>query len=259
VFISTRSGAWVMPKYLFGRPLGKLVKTNPYLPLRVQRWLARPLPYLASGRMEDFGLPSPNHKFLEAHPTVSSELLLRLGSGDAVAKPNVAELQGDRVRFDDGTTEQIDAIVYATGYKISLPFFDPDFISAPGNRFPLYKRIFKPGIDDLAFVGFAQAVPTLFPFVELQSKLVARYLNGDYALPSAGEMEETIRRDQQRHFGSVVDRPRHTMQIDWYVYEHDIWSHEIPAGRERAARGMAPTLAGRARAAEAEVDAGVLR
>ena len=45
--------------------------------------------------MEDFGLPPPNHNFLEAHPTVSSELLLRLGSGDAVAKPNVAELLGD--------------------------------------------------------------------------------------------------------------------------------------------------------------------
>jgi cation diffusion facilitator CzcD-associated flavoprotein CzcO len=259
VFISTRSGAWVIPKYLLGRPIGKLVKTNPYLPLRVQRWLARPLPYLASGRMEDFGLPSPNHKFLEAHPTVSSELLLRLGSGDAVAKPDVAELQGDRVRFEDGTTEQVDAIVYATGYKISFPFFDPDFISAPENRLPLYKRIFKPGIDDLAFVGFAQAVPTLFPFVELQSKLVARYLNGDYAPPSPGEMEETIRRDQERHFGSVVDRPRHTMQIDWYLYEHDIWNREIPAGRARAARGMAPRLAGRARAAEAAVDARVLR
>jgi cation diffusion facilitator CzcD-associated flavoprotein CzcO len=259
VFISTRSGAWVMPKYLLGQPLGKLVKTSPYLPLRVQRWLARPLPYLASGRMEDFGLPRPNHRFLEAHPTVSSELLLRLGSGDAVAKPNVAELQGDRVRFEDGGTEQIDAIVYATGYKISFPFFDPDFISAPENRFPLYKRIFKPGIDDLAFVGFAQSVPTLFPFVELQSKLVARYLNGDYALPSVGEMEETIRRDHQRHSGSVIDRPRHTMQIDWYLYEHDIWNREIPAGRERAARGIAPRLAGRARAAEAAVDAGVLR
>jgi cation diffusion facilitator CzcD-associated flavoprotein CzcO len=251
VFISTRSGAWVMPKYLLGQPLGKLVKTSPYLPLRVQRWLAQPLPYLASGRMEDFGLPRPNHKFLEAHPTVSSELLLRLGSGDAVAKPNVAELQGDRVGFEDGTTEQIDAIVYATGYKISFPFFDPDFISAPENRFPLYKRIFKPGIDDLAFVGFAQTVPTLFPFVELQSKLVARYLNGDYALPSVGEMEETIRRDHVRHSGSVIDRPRHTMQIDWYLYEHDIWNREIPAGRERAGRGMAPRLAGRARATEA--------
>jgi cation diffusion facilitator CzcD-associated flavoprotein CzcO len=250
VFISTRSGAWVMPKYLFGQPIGKLVKTNPHLPVRLQRWLARPLPFIASGRMEDFGLPHPNHKFLEAHPTVSSELLLRLGSGDAVGKPNVEELQGDRVRFEDGTTEGIDAIVYATGYRITFPFFDPEFISAPENRFPLYKRIFKPGIDDLAFIGFAQTVPTLFPFVELQSKLVGRYLNGEYALPSLQEMEETIVRDQERHFGRVVDRPRHTMQIDWYIYEHDVWSHEIPAGRERAAHGMAPKLADRVEAAE---------
>jgi cation diffusion facilitator CzcD-associated flavoprotein CzcO len=251
VFISTRSGAWVMPKYLFGQPLQKLVQTSPFLPLRLQRRLARPLPYIASGRMEDFGLPHPNHEFLEAHPTVSSELLLRLGSGDAVAKPNVKELQGDRVEFEDDSVERVDAIVYATGYRITFPFFDPDFISAPENRFPLYKRIFRPGIDDLAFIGFAQTVPTLFPFVELQSKLVVRYLNGDYALPSPEEMEETIRRDQERHYGRVTDRPRHTMQVDWYVYEHDIWNRELPAGRERAQRGMAPKLAGRVLTAEA--------
>ena len=251
VFISTRSGAWVMPKYLFGQPLGKLVKTSPYLPLKVQRWLARPLPYLASGRMEDFGLPHPDHEFLEAHPTVSSELLLRLGSGDAVAKPDVRQLQGDSVEFEDGTVERVDAIIWATGYRITFPFFDPDFISAPDNRFPLYKRVFVPGIDDVAFIGFAQTVPTLFPFVELQSRLVARYLNGDYAVPSPQEMEETIRRDQDRHFGRVTDRPRHTMQIDWYIYEHDIWNREIPAGRERADRGMAPKLAGRVLTAEA--------
>lgn len=246
VYISTRSGAWVMPKYLFGQPIGKIVKTSPYLPLRVQRWLARPLPYIASGRMEDFGLPHPNHGFLEAHPTVSSELLLRLGSGDAIAKPNIAELEGDRVSFEDGSVEEIDAIIWATGYKISFPFFDPEFLSAPENRLPLYKRIFVPGIDDLALVGFAQTVPTLFPFVELQSKVVARYVGGEYALPPVEEMEETIRADQERQFGKVVDRPRHTMQIDWYVYEHDIRNRELPAGAERARAGMAPALAGRA-------------
>ena len=69
--------------------------------------------------MESFGLPTPNHRFLEAHPTVSSELLLRLGSGDAIAKPDIAELQGDRVRFTDGSVEPVDAIIYATGYKIT--------------------------------------------------------------------------------------------------------------------------------------------
>jgi hypothetical protein len=41
------------------------------------------------------------------------------------------------------------------------------------------------------------------------------------------------------------------MEIEWYTYEHDIWSREIPAGRERAASGMAPKLAGRVVTAEA--------
>ena len=252
VFISTRSGAWVMPKYLFGQPVGKIVKTNPHLPVRLQRWLARPLPYVASGRMQDFGLPRPNHEFLEAHPTVSSELLLRLGSGDAIAKPNLAELEGDRVRFEDGTVEEVDAIIWATGYKISFPFFDPEFLSAPENRLPLYKRVFVPGIDDLALIGFAQTVPTLFPFIELQSKLVARYVDGVYALPPVHEMEGAIRRDAERLYGPVSDRPRHTMQVDWYVYEHDIRKREIPAGAERARAGMAPQLAGRAESTAAE-------
>jgi len=251
VFISTRSGAWVMPKYLFGRPIGELVKTNPHLPIRLQRLLARPIPYIASGRMEDFGLPHPNHEFLEAHPTVSSELLLRLGSGDAIAKPNIAELEGERVRFDDGSVEPVDAIVWATGYQITFPFFDPELLSAPENRLPLYKRIFVPGIDDLALIGFAQTVPTLFPFVELQSKLMARYVAGSYALPPVPEMQETIRLDRERMFGPVADRPRHTMQVDWYVYEHDIRRREIPAGAERARAGMAPRLAGRAAPAPA--------
>src|SRR5262245_1564585 len=258
VFISTRSGAWIIPKYFLGRPFDTVVKINPRVPLGLQRLLAKPVPYLASGRMEDFGLPTPDHKFLGAHPTVSGELLLRLGSGDAVAKPNVAELQGDSVRFEDGSVERVDAIILATGYKITLPFFDEEFLSAPDNRLPLYKRIFKPGIDDLALIGFAQTIPTLFPFVELQSKLVARYLGGDYALPSPAEMEKTIRRDERIHNGNYTDRPRHTMEIEWNTYEHDIWNREIPAGRERAARGRAPKLAGRVVTAEA-FGASVLR
>jgi cation diffusion facilitator CzcD-associated flavoprotein CzcO len=246
VFISTRSGAWVMPKYVFGRPADQVFKTNPRLPLKLQRRLAQFLPRLVSGRMEDFGLPTPDHKFLDAHPTVSSELLLRLGSGDAVAKPNVAELLGDRVRFTDGSVEEIDAIVYATGYQISFPFFDPDFLSAPGNVLPLYKRMFKPGLDDLCFIGFGQAIPTIFPFAECQSKLAGRWLGGDWAPPPPGEMERELVLDQQRFTGHYNKRPRHTMQLDYYVYEHDLRKHVIPEGQERARMQPRLSIAGRA-------------
>jgi cation diffusion facilitator CzcD-associated flavoprotein CzcO len=247
-FISTRSGAWVMPKYIFGRPSDQMVKTNPRIPLKLQRKLVRFLPRIVSGRMEDFGLPHPNHGFLEAHPTVSSELLLRLGSGDAVAKPNVAELEGDCVRFEDGSVERIDAIVYATGYRISFPFFDPDFISAPGNRLPLFKRMFKPGIDDLAFIALAQAIPTLFPFAETQSKLAARWLSGEWALPEPAAMEAEIAADEQRFIAHYANRPRHTMQQDFYVYEDDLQRKVIPAGERRAAAGAGAPLGGRAAA-----------
>jgi cation diffusion facilitator CzcD-associated flavoprotein CzcO len=250
VFISTRSGAWVMPKYIFGKPVDQVVATIPWLSLRLQRALAQPLPRIASGKMESFGLPHPDHKFLSAHPTVSSELLLRLGSGDAVAKPNVAELLGDRVRFEDGSVEEVDAIVYATGYRITFPFFDEGFVSAPGNRLALYKRMFKPGVDDLAFVGLAQAIPTLFPFAECQSKFLARWLAGEWALPPAEEMERAIVADVQRDVAHFNVRPRHTMQTDARVYEYDLRKRVLPAGRKRAAEGMAVSLAGRAASPE---------
>jgi len=189
--------------------------------------------------MEDFGLPKPNHNFLEAHPTVSSELLLRLGSGDASAKPDVAELLSDRVRFADGSIEPVDAIVYATGYKISFPFFDPGFISAPGNVLSLYKRMFKPDIDDLAFVGLGQALPAIFQFAECQSKLAGRWLAGDWALPTSAEMRAEIRRDERRYVRHYSSRPRHTMQLDYYVYEYDLRTRVIPAGQKRARAGAA--------------------
>ena len=163
------------------------------------------------------------------------ELPLRLGSGDVIPKPNVSRLDGDTVHFEDGTSDTFDAIVYATGYNITFPFFDADFISAPNNQIPLYKRMFKPGIDNLAFIGFAQAIPTLFPFVECQSRVLAAYAVGKYALPSIAEMERVIQTDQQLHAGHCTDSPRHTQQVDYFYYDHDIRTREIPAGIKRAA------------------------
>jgi hypothetical protein len=207
--------------------------------------------------MEDFGLPTPNHNFLDAHPTVSSELLGRLGAGDAVAKGDVEELLGDSVRFADGSVEPVDAIIYATGYNISFPFFDPGFLSAPENVLPLYKRMLKPGIDDLAFVGLGQPIPTIFPFSELQSKLAARWLSGDWAPPEVAQMEAEIATDEAFHKGHFVDKPRHTMQLEWYSYQRELQVRTIPQGQERARAGT-PTgarAAGRAAAFAGEVAA----
>jgi len=148
--------------------------------------------------------------------------------------------------------EPVDAIIYATGYKVSFPFFDPEFLSAPENVLPLYKRMLKPGFDDLAFIGLGQPIPTIFPFSELQSKLAARWLSGDWAPPAQSEMEAEIHRDEAFHTGHFIDKPRHTMQLEWYAFQHELKTRSMPAGQARARAG-APTgrdVAGRAEALE---------
>jgi hypothetical protein len=94
--------------------------------------------------------------------------------------------------------------------------------------------MFKPGFADLAFIGFAQSVPTLFPFVECQSRLLAAYAVGRYALPSDAEMERVIDADQKLYTGHCTDSARHTQQVDYFYYEHDVRTRELPAGIKRA-------------------------
>ncbi len=242
--LSTRSGAWIVPKYFAGKPADKYYKLSPHIPVAWQRKFMQVMQPMTAGRPEDYGLPTPNHKFFEAHPTQSVELPLRLGSGDIVAKPDISRLDGATVHFEDGTSDDFDIIIYATGYNITFPFFDPDFISAPDNRIDLYKRMFYPGIDDLVFAGFAQAVPTLFPFVECQSRLIGAYAVGRYRLPSVEQMRATIKADTEYYTGHMLDRPRHTQQLDYSLYEYDMRTREIPAGLVRARAEGPPTWAG---------------
>ncbi|HJT95385.1 MAG TPA: NAD(P)-binding domain-containing protein [Mycobacterium sp.] len=255
VFLSTRSGAWVVPKYLMGVPVDQMLSIQPRLPLRPQKIAARILPKLLSGKMENYGLPKPDHHFLDAHPTQSAELLVRLGSGDLIAKPNVRSLEGRQVRFVDDTSEDIDVIIWATGYNITFPFFDQNFLSAPGNKIDLFKRMISPGIDDLVLVGFGQAIPTLFPFVECQAQLAARYLAGTYRTPTESEMWTAIARDNKRDRSNMTDRPRHTQQMDTAVYNDDINRREIPAGTKRAQQLGPIAIAGRAAAYQEEANA----
>lgn len=234
VTLSTRSSAWIVPKYFAGQPADKFYKTNPHIPFAWQRKFAQVMQPVTAGRPEQYGLPTPNHKFFEAHPTQSVELPLRLGSGDVVAKGDIARLDGPRVHFVDGTSGEFDVIIYATGYNITFPFFDEDFISAPDNRIDLYKRIFYPGLDDVVFAGFAQATPTLFPFVEAQARVIGAYAVGRYRPPSVETMRRVIGEDMEFYTGHMLHRPRHTQQLDYFLYEHDLRTKELPSGRRRA-------------------------
>ena len=233
LWVAARRGVWVLPKMVGGKPLDKS-SAPAWMPRKLGKALARRAVRKMVGRMEDYGLPTPDHAPLDAHPSVSGEFLTRASCGDVAFKPNIKALEGGRVRFEDDSVEQVDAIVYATGYRISFPFFaDPALQPGADNRFPLFKRMMVPGVDDLFFMGLAQALPTLVNFAEQQSKLAAAYLTGAYAPPPPDEMRRITAEDEAAELGDYYESTRHTIQVDFVRYVADL-KREIARGARRA-------------------------
>jgi dimethylaniline monooxygenase (N-oxide forming) len=223
-FLATRRGAWVLPKYLNGKPIDEIA--NPVTgnaPVPLMRAVMKRSLKVAVGDPTDYGLPKPDHKLLEAHPTVSSEFLPRLGHGDITAKPNIDRFTGPRtVRFVDGSEEEIDLVVYCTGYKITFPFFAPEVLSAPDNRLPLYRRVVSVERPGIYFVGFIQPLGPIMPIAEAQAEWIADLLSGQAGLPSAGEMRNEIAVEEEKQRKRFVASKRHTVEVDFYPYLREI-------------------------------------
>jgi len=232
-FLAMRRGAYVLPKYLSGKPTDEAA--SPLLtrfPLSVQRFFIGRMLGLTAGDMTAYGLPKPDHKLLEAHPTVSAELLSRLGHGDIEVKPNIDRFAGGRtVRFDDGSEEEIDLVVYCTGYRISFPFFDSELVSAQDNRLSLYRRLVSVEHPGLYFLGFIQPLGAIMPIAEAQAEWVADLLGGLTALPSAEQMRAEIAAYERKMRKRYVASKRHTIQVDFHPY-----LREIRRERKRAAQ-----------------------
>ncbi len=102
-FLAMRRGAHIVPKFIGGKPTDETSGAwFARLPLPVQRTITTMILRSAQGKMTDYGLPQPDHKLLEAHPTVSSDLLPHLGHGDISVKPNIARFDKHEVVFEDG-------------------------------------------------------------------------------------------------------------------------------------------------------------
>lgn len=233
LWVSARRGVWVLPKYMNGHPADKAVMPG-WMPRKLGLSLARSGIKKSIGAMEDYGLPKPDHEPLEAHPSVSGEFLTRAGCGDVKFKPAIKALEGKRIRFEDDSVEEVDVLLFATGYDMKFPFFDdPDLVPDADHRLPLYKRMMHPDMPNLFYMALAQPLPTLVNFAEQQAKLVAAYLTGDYRPPSPAEMRKVIVQDEEIHLGQYYRSKRHTIQVDFGLYVADL-KKEIVRGAKRA-------------------------
>ncbi|WAL69230.1 NAD(P)-binding domain-containing protein [Amycolatopsis cynarae] len=235
VLLSARHGVHIVPKYLFGRPSDATGGALAALPWRVRQRVAETLLRLAVGRPERYGLPAPAGGLFQNHPTISDTILHRLTHGEIAARPGIARFDGSRVVFTDGTADEVDLIVWATGYRVVVPFLDERWTGGDPERLPLYKRVFHLQDPSLLFLGLMQSTGAALPVVEAQAKLAAAYLSGAYGLPDGPEQRRAVTAALRAATARWGDR-RPMMRIDFDAYVADL-PREIKAGRARLARG----------------------
>lgn len=221
-FISMRRGYHFLPKHIFGQPTDAFFRSGPHLP----PWLAQPL--LAGllrvlvGDLRRYGLPKPDHKVLESHPIVNSQLLHYLAHGDISAKPDVAELRGRTVRFTDGSEEEIDLIVYATGYRASIPVLDESLLPGGAGVAPFFINIFHER-PNLFAVGLFETDGAAYPIVSKQAALIAALIRAESESPAVVEWFRRLRAGTppDLHGGiHYLKSPRHSIYVQYDEYLH---------------------------------------
>ncbi|KAL4219838.1 hypothetical protein ACF0H5_020249 [Mactra antiquata] len=202
VYISTRSGAWVVPNYIFGHPTDLYAcRLFFWLPFALANLIFGTVISLISGHPKRWKL-NPKMKPLQSQPTVSPTLIHHIQRRNIKIVPNIQRIEGSKVYFSDGDSAEFDHIVLCTGYKIDLPFLSEDIqqtvLNKETNEIKLYKNVFSPDIgSSLAFIGFVQpASGGVLTMSELQARWFAHLCINQIQLPSKSDMLETMEKEK---------------------------------------------------------------
>lgn len=221
-FISLRRGYYFIPKFIFGMPSDVFSHNGPSLPRWLEeRFFSFLLNRILVGDLTKFGLQKPDHPILRSHPILNTQILHHLGHGDIQARRDVKSLDGNVVHFVDGTREEIDLIVWATGYDKRFPFLPQTELDGTPDALDLYLNVFHRRHPDLFFMGLFETDGAAYGLAGLQANLVARFL--DPALPAstreAFDQERAASRPDLRGGVPYIDSIRHTYYVKGDAYE----------------------------------------
>jgi dimethylaniline monooxygenase (N-oxide forming) len=119
--------------------------------------------------------------------------------------------------------EDIDAIVFSTGYKNVVEFMPSELQSCDPRG--LYKHMFHKDYGDrIAWIGWARpGFGSQFPIMEMQARYCALIFSGEMKLPSKEEMERLAQEDLERYkvqFEGNAERIRSL--VDYHHYMNDL-------------------------------------
>ena len=206
--LSLRRGYWFLPKSLMGKPL---VETMPLgTPVWLQRLMLRVALRIVFGDYRKYGLPQPDHKIFEHHPTINSELLHYVKHGRIRPRGDVKGFEGSRVDFVDGSSGEYDIVVCATGFHVDFPFLPQGMVPVTGGLAHVYGGSLLPGYKHLYIIGTMQPRYGFGPLVTLGGDLLADMivLQDRMELPLGRVLKEMGQKPPASHLINPADALR---------------------------------------------------
>lgn len=129
-----------------------------------------------AGRPDQWGAQMADPNILSAGITQSQGFLPAVAEGRIATRPWIDRVAGNSINFTDGSADSFDAILFGTGYRHALPFFDAEtqrLLGLDEGRLELAHATFHPELPNVAFVGQYSLIGPFFPVVEQQARWVA--------------------------------------------------------------------------------------
>ncbi len=120
---------------------------------------------------------------------------------------------------------------------MDLPFLSAELSPVRGHWLDLYRRVVRPGVAGLYFVGFFNVTGGgNIRMMDDQSEWVADLVTGRASLPDAAAMQADIRRERARIKALYPDSPRYGLELDPQEYRASLSQERRRAARATAAR-----------------------
>ena len=124
--------------------------------------------------------------------------------GLAGVKPRIARAEGKTVYFQDGSSVEVDSIVYATGFYQYHPLDESlqlDF-NYCNCLFPIFKHVIHPKCPKIFFIG--KQYDFILQSFRVHAELGCAVIDGTYQVPSENEMNEEIKRFHEKWLPEIA-------------------------------------------------------
>ena len=186
VEISAKSGVWFVPHFANGRPLdNNLTRFSGLLPGEIRKKFFQKVALTAyknmgfdEEKLTDLALPDFDPALTRVTP--GTIILERIRDGRVRVKGDIQHIEPNGVRYIDGSFSEADTLDFLHWLCPRAALHGANHHPVTGRQYyrPLYKHVFHPELDNIAFLAQCRVGGPVFPVMEMQARWTAAVFTG---------------------------------------------------------------------------------